>query len=72
MGGIEPPTNFFFKVGGLTGSEFSEGGGGACGFYIKNKLKSEIIYIKKTFINKNLFTLGNSKNLVTLQRWDGV
>ena len=27
MGGIEPPTNFFFKVGGLTGSEFSEGGG---------------------------------------------
>ena len=55
-------------VGGLRGSQFLEGvagkeGGdlfqGGCSFYIKNKLKSEILNNKKKFINKNAFLCYN-------------
>ena len=53
----------YFKKGGVTGSEFLEGGfwkrrvtffsmGEACSFYIKNKLKSEILNDKKNYKKK--------------------
>ena len=41
--------------GGVAGTErvtFSKGG---CSFYIKNKLKSEILNDKKKFVHKNVF-----------------
>ena len=55
-GGVETPTKFS-KRGGFTGSQFLEVGcwerGGdffqvGCSFYIKDKLKSEIIIEKKS------------------------
>ena len=75
-----------FKKGCLTGSQFLEGGcrkrggdffqqGRGCNFYIKNKLKSEILNNNKKFINKNVYDITKnlnwqilSKNLVTFKR----
>ena len=56
-----------FKKGGLAGSQFLEGvagkegwlflrGGSGCSFYIKNKLKSEILIDKKIiYKQKNVY-----------------
>ena len=55
------------SVGGLTGSQFLEGGdffegGGGCSFYIKNKLKSQIFNNKKVQSTKMFFSF-TTKNL---------
>ena len=77
-----------FKKGGLKGSQFLEGrcwkrggnffelgGGRDCSFYIKNKLKSEILNDKKNYkpkclsaITKNLNWQILIKNIVTFKR----
>ena len=66
-GEVEPPTNFLKKEG-LTGSQFLEGGAGkdrvtfiegACNFYTKHKLKSQIFNNKKSFISENVFLCHN-------------
>ena len=72
----------FNKVGrGLTGSQFLEGVcwerrgwlfQGSCSFYVKNKLKSEIFYDKRSLYTKNLNWEILTKNLVTFKKWDGV
>ena len=86
--GVELPAKFSKKGGGLTVSQFLEGGcwekegdlfqGDYC-FYIKNKLKSEIFNDKKVFelkffsaITKNLKWENLTKDLVPFKRWDGV
>ena len=76
-----------FKEGDLTGSQFLDGGcwkrgvtffsrGDGCSFYMKNKLKSEILNDKKklqtkkclSVITKNKNWQILTKNLVTFKR----
>ena len=88
-GGNEPPTKFS-KRGGLDRMSIFRGGllrkrrmtlfREGCSFYIKNKLKSEILNGKKVNLNfffsvatKNLnWVISTFKNLVTFERWDRV
>ena len=78
-------SQFVEEGGDLTANKvviFFKGGkgGGACSFYIKNKLKSEIFNDKKIFLAKMFFSVITkslkwevlTKNLVTFKRWDWV
>ena len=77
--GVEAATNSL-KSGGLDRISIFIGGllgkrgrlfSGSCSFYIKNKLKSQIVIEKKSLLAKMFFSV-TTKNLVTLKGWDEI